>query len=201
MKNIKEFETIKEYGAFLKKIRKSLINTSTEGDIYLTQDKLILKDMSDSYDPIYLSKKPNIIMSDDLKLDSFIFPDELYVCDDLIVGYKSKYFKGDIFEDIYSDINVKSLIKAREKFIEDLKIITNEGYFLFELPCNVLFNNKKLCAIDTLDYIKKDNVELKENIELLDYGLIMRLQDHGLCDEDIDYDQDFDKAITKIKRR
>ena len=116
-------------------------------------------------------------MSSYLKLDSFIFPDELYVCGDIILGYREQFFEGNLFNAYpKKNIDLESLIKAREVFIEDAKIMTDYGYKLFELPRNLLFDNKRLVVIDTLDYIKKE-ITLKENIEMLDYALLTELHD------------------------
>ena len=201
MKNIKEFKSIEEFNKYANKVRKIYMNTIGEGPIYITKDNEVLKDVSNIPYPMYLSKKQDIIMDSDYNLDSFMFPTELYIYKDMIIGYTSKYFRGDIFEEFFGDINIDALIRAREKMIEDIKVLTNDGYYLYDLAFNTLFNNKKLCAIDTLDYYRKENVTLKENLDILDYGLVSRLRDHGLCRKNIKDGEEFEKVITKIKKK
>ncbi len=68
-----------------------------------------------------------------------------------------------------------------------------------ELGRNVLFNNKKLCAIDTLDYQKTRNVTLEANKGALDYALALELKDM----EDGSYiepDDAFDIVLQKLRR-
>lgn len=97
-----------------------------------------------------------MITEDKLKLDSYLFPSDIYVSNGIVLGYKQDYFDGDLIN-AYPGIrlDIDALIKAREKFIEDTKILTDFGYKLYELPRNIMFDNKRLVAIDTLDYIKE----------------------------------------------
>ncbi|MBR1718220.1 MAG: hypothetical protein IJ715_02990 [Bacilli bacterium] len=198
MKNIKEFNSQEDFLSYVYPLIKKQINSGSEGDIYLTKDKEILKVMSNFFSDKYLSQYPNIIMSSDLKLDSFIFPDELYVSNDLILGYREKYFENDLFNVFPKEqINIENLIKAREKFIEDTKIITDYGYRLFELPRNIMFDNKRLVAIDTLDYIK-EKTTLKDNIEIIDYALLTELSD---IYNEIDNENPFTEEIQKVYKK
>ena len=205
MKNIKNFRSVGEFKDY---VDSNIIGTTNdyiakglEGNIYITRTAEILKDIRSN--PRKFFNEDDIIMSSDIKLDSFIFPDELYTVNDFIVGYKTVLFKGDIFMtnriNAYKkrEIEIDALIEARKKIIEDIKVMTRKGYDLFGLRSNILFNNKELCAIDTLDY-KKDRVKVEKNISYLDSGLIDKLCEHGLCN---DYDSDFERVVTKIKRR
>lgn len=201
MKNIREFKLLEEFNEYVNSNIKYSIGNSSEGSVYLTKNDNVLKDISNIYYPMYLEKNKDVIMSDDLKLDSFIFPDELYVFEDKIIGYIAEYFKCDIFENFISDIDVDALVSARKKFIEDMKVLTDKGYFLFDMGFNTLFDNHKLCAIDTLDYYKKDGVTLEENLNMLDYALITRLRDHNVCNRNTNSDADFDTVIAKIKKK
>ena len=203
MKNIKKFRSVGEYNDYVDSniigTKNDYIAKGLEGNIYITRTGEILKDIRSNGRKL----TSDIIMSSDLELNSFIFPDELYVINDLIMGYKTRLFKGDIFMNnrINSykkrEIDIDALINARKKIIEDIKVLTRKGYNLLELRTNILFNNKELCAIDTLDY-EKDRVKKKKNIEYLDYGLIDKLYEFGLCNG---YENNFENVITKIKRK
>ena len=96
MKNIKEFKSGTELESYINSKKKKFIQSGTEGEVYTTKDNNIIKYMKESYRPKYLSESKDIIMSSDLQLDSFIFPDELFVIGDQIVGYTSNYFEGNI---------------------------------------------------------------------------------------------------------
>ena len=179
MNKIINFDNEKEFINYTKIDESNKIDCGSEGVIYLTDDEKIIKYMIDPYAPKEYSEFPDIIMSDDLKLDSFIFPDELYILDGQIIGYKEDFFANNIFDprNPAKSIDVEKLLKAREKLIEDAKVITDKGYKLFEFPGNVLYDTNKLVGIDTLDYYKKNNITLSENIGIIDYALILELID------------------------
>ena len=195
MDNIKEFGNYKQFLKYINKEKGAFINEGSEGEIYHSKDGQIIKIMQDLLGNGYKEYNKDMLLESNLKLDSYIFPNEMYLLDGKILGYKEKYFNGDLFN-IYpkKDINIDNLIKAREKFIEDTKILTDFGYKLFELPRNIMFNNKRLVAIDTLDYIKKE-ITLKENIEILDYALLTELHD---IYKELDNSKPFDEEIEKI---
>lgn len=207
MKNIKEFKSGTDLDLYINSKKKKFIQSGTEGEVYTTKDNNIIKYMKESYRPKYLSESKDIIMSSDIKLDSFIFPDELFVIDDQIVGYISDYFEGNILRfpnskvEKEEELNLEALIEARYKMIEDIKELTDMGYYLFDLPMNILFDNKKLCAIDTLDYRKDLSSDLlKKNLKFLDYALAFELCNHTE-DNNISLGDDFDTVIQKIKKR
>ena len=200
MKKIKEFTNEKGFINYVTSKIKTEIGEGSEGKVYLTNDGEVIKIMIDAFEPKEYNAYSDIIMDSDIKLDSFIFPKELYIINGIIVGYKEDVFRQNIFNsDLSSNIlDVEQLIRARQKFIEDTKVITENKYSLFELARNILFDNKKLVAIDTLDYIKRDNVTLEENIESLDYALLLQLSD---IYPDINCSKPFDNEIEKVLKK
>ena len=201
MNNIIEFNNKKEFIEYIKPLLKEDLNSGSEGDIYITKDNNVIKVMHQFFGPKYLKDCPNIIMSNDLKLDSYIFPDELYIIDGIIMGYKEKLFENDVFS-FYPSLkkfatNIDNLFEAREKFIEDTIKLTEYGYKLFELPRNIMYDNKRIVAIDTLDYIKQ-KVKKEENIRIVDHAILLELSDMY---KEIDVRQPFDTEIKKLYKR
>lgn len=201
MNNIIEFNNKKEFAEYIKPLLKEDLNSGSEGDIYITKDNNVVKVMHQFFGPKYLKDCPDIIMSDDLKLDSYIFPDELYIIDGIIMGYKEKLFENDVFS-FYPSLkkfatNIDNLFEAREKFIEDTIKLTEYGYKLFELPRNIMYDNKRIVAIDTLDYIKQ-RVKKEENIRIVDHAILLELSDMY---KEIDVRQPFEIEIKKLYKR
>lgn len=195
MKNIREFKSHSEFLKFAKPQLVKYLASGSEGDVFLTKSGDIIKVMTFYYEQRYLCDCQDAIFSNELQLDSFIFPDELYVVDGLIVGYREKYFENDLFHtDLDMNYSIENLIKAREKFIEDTKVLTEHGYQLFDLARNILFDNNKLVAIDTLDYVKK-NVSLQFNIGAVDYAILTSISD---CCPNIDVRKPFEEEIQKV---
>ena len=203
MKKVKEFDSYLDFEFFFGDIKKKFIGSGGEGEVYETDNNEIVKYMKDSYEPKYLSESKDIIMADDIELDSFIFPKELYVVNDQIVGYREDYFKGNVIHfngGNIKDINIDALERARFRMIKDIEVITFKGYKLEELGRNILFNNKKLCAIDTLDYVKTRNASLEGNVRALDRALALELKSVG-GGEFIEQDDSFTMVLRKLRSK
>lgn len=197
MSKIIEFNSKKDYYNYVNQEAVSVVGKGSEGVTFLTKDDKVIKVMIYSWMPKKYKEYPDIIMEDDIKLDSFIFPKELYIINGIIVGYKEDYFKDNVFgfDSSLDRIDIDKIIKAREKFIEDTKVITDKGYKLYELPRNLMFNNNKFVAIDTLDYIKDNKVTLDINKSILDYAILLELSE--LCC-DVDSKGSFEEEMPKV---
>ena len=194
-----EFKNTNEFNTYINDNKSSILGYGVEGTVYLTKSNETIKDMQDNPKIIDYT---NVIMSTDLDLSSFLFPTELFLIGNKIVGYKSNYFPNNIImkrNGKIEDIDIDALLEAREKFIKDLKVLTESGYYLYDTAGNILFDNKSLVAIDTLNY-KKKTVPLRRNISALDNALVCELKKHD-SNSGIDVFDTFTTAIEKIKKR
>ncbi len=192
-----QFDNKKQFLETMKNNITIKIGHGSEGNVYLSKDGDVIKIMLNSWLPKNYGDYPNIIMDDTMKIDSFIFPKELYILNGVIVGYKEKFFPNNILtlDALPELINIDKLVEARKKFIEDSKIITEAGYRLYELPRNIMFDNKKIVAIDTLDYQKKSHVDLEDNIGIIDYAILVELSE---LYPNIGVKGNFDEEIGKV---
>lgn len=208
MQKIINFKTTDEFRKYVDLVSLKEIGSGSEGYAYLTKDKKVIKSYLDGYDNVERDYK-KIITSDDFKLNSFIFPDKLYLVDDKIVGYISKYFSNDIFNNDYIDkkINLNKIAYAREKMLDDIATLNYNKIYLFELCFNLLFDGKKMVAIDTLDYYKDLNISLDkliiENTKTLDYAITTVLScilDIKEISTEISFDE-YRKELKKIYKK
>jgi hypothetical protein len=193
-----EFKNTNEFNTYINDNKSSILGHGVEGTVYLTKSNETIKDIQENPKIIDYT---NVIMSTDLDLSSFLFPTELFLIGNKIVGYKSNYFPNNIIKKRngkIEDIDIDALLEAREKFIKDLKVLTESGYYLYDTAGNILFDNKSLVAIDTLNY-KKKNVPLRRNISALDNALVCELKNHD-SNSGIDVFDTFSTAIQKIKK-
>ena len=162
-----------------------IIGTGSEGTTYLMKDGKTIKlfdIVMAEYILGYKLYNSSILMKQDLNLESFYFPYVIYVDkENRIIGYESDYFPNNIFNgfETTAKIDLDKLIEARENMIKDIKVLTTKGYKLFELPRNLLFDGKKLGAIDTLDYKVQRDITLRDNINTLDYAIDAELKLHN----------------------
>ena len=134
MKNVKVFNSMLEIEDYIKlnRVVDKEIGSGIEGLVYLTKDDKIVKYITNSlYSTVYSSR---IIMSQDFNLPSFIFPDRLLMYKNLICGYESRYFKGDVFYDELRqepvEIDLENLLEAKKRLMEDVKVLTEAKYVL-----------------------------------------------------------------------
>ena len=204
MNNIKIYKNPNEFKKYLQTLKGVYVGEGSEGKVYRINNDEIFKKYI--YYDEYMREIYNkdMLMESDLKLDSFIFPREMHITNKgIVLGYKAKYFPNNMLDplDIPDNLNIDALIKARLKFIEDTKVITEYGYYLYELANNLMFDNNTLVAIDTLDY-KRRKVTLEENISIIDYAILTQLQyKFPYIDNLGEFDKEIDKVYKKTLHR
>jgi hypothetical protein len=176
-KNVIYFDSNKKYHDFVVTQRKYEIGEGAEGIVYITKNNEVIKEIFNARE-----KYPNddLLMESDIKLDSFLFPKELYVCRNEIIGYKTDFFRN-IFRDFdgnINDIDLDAVVKAGYKMMKDVEILSKMNYILYDLPYNILFDGTSLKAIDTLQYYKRDDITLEKNISILRDALVTAIKLH-----------------------
>lgn len=176
MDNLKLFISKEEVGACFNGMKLTVIGNGVEGVAYLDNNNHVYKQIKPNYAVLY---DPSIITTSKFDLDSFIFPDQLFLCGKDILGYRTRYFKDDVLCDVTRketvEIDLEKLLEAREKMIEDVKVLTEADYVLDDMYGNVLFNGENLAAIDTLSYYQEEGIDLDSNIKSLDRALDFKL--------------------------
>lgn len=123
----------------------------------------------------------NTICKDDIPLDSFMFPIEIYKCNKEIFASKTRYI-GKNYIDIKSTIrgNVPDINKIKQAlipFIRDLYILSKNHIIVIDLQHNLLFNGERFYAVDTLSYVKDKKNTFEKNIRLLELALLVEYAD------------------------
>lgn len=200
MKNIRKFTNPEELKKYLKSLAVYKIGIGSEGNAYLTHDNEVLKVNLNNL--LIHDYNEDIITTDMIDLESFLFPNELILYNDRVIAYKTKLFKGDIFYNnkmrYIAVLDLNKLLKAREKMINDIINLSSYNYLIMDLPYNLLCDGKKLAACDTLSYLKKEK-SLKANLESLDYAIDIKLSEiDPTYNYFIDETSNTEKAIKKL---
>lgn len=179
-----EFTTKEEFKLYLKKNIVKEIGFGSEGTCYLLKDGKALKVYEDfesnSISSTLLIDDINpedIIMYDEVQIENFLFPEELIFLNGKLRAYKTKYIPNNYFNDYLfpQKVNFEKLIDAYYDFLEKTIIISKKNNICFyDLNYNLLFDNKKLYAHDTIQYEKKENA-LENNINSLRYAIFMAM--------------------------
>ena len=194
-----EFRSKEELIKYLSNYKLVEVGIGTEGKCFKTDNKAI-KILNNPLKSNY--HKDRIITKKDINLDSFLFPEELYTVNNIVYGYTTEYIEGDIFnKKTPSKIDELALLKAYKKILEDVKALSKNQILIYDISNNLLFNNKELKAIDTLEYSRKDDSYAKilyaneTNIKKsISNGLINATGDISFFDQ-----TDINTIVRKIK--
>ena len=177
------------------------IGSGAEGECYLVNNEVYK-----IYDPVYELDKytSNPICKDDLNLESFLFPEEIYTYgeDKNVFACKtSPYVEKDVLKisllrkHIIPDINkIKEALKV---LIKDIYILSRNNITAIDLAKrNMLFDGDKFYVIDTLDYDIVDEYTYLDNIDLLKKAINCFILDckmaceiYGISKEEIHLDE------------
>lgn len=118
----------------------------------------------------------NTICKDDLDIESFIFPDEIYTCEDDTFACKMRYIPYDYLDKkkLRKGItpNVEKIKKALHSFIKDIYLLSQNNIYTYDLDNNTLFDGEKLYAIDTLSYKIVEYDPYERNVNLVKEAIL-----------------------------
>lgn len=176
MRKIIEFDNMDEFINYRKNIAFFKIGSGSEGTCYLGKDKFVYKDLTDGCFPYNLDAS-DIITCDDINTESFIFPDVLFVENNKLIGYRSKFIKNNLFNDNLlfkygvDHIDFDKLIDAYYIMCNDAEKLAADNIRIFDLSYNILFDGEKLYGIDTDHYKIVDYPVREHNISCVDSAI------------------------------
>ena len=185
LKSIKELEEI--IGTDLVKL-----GTGCEGITYLSKkDNKAYKILTDFE---YEDKIEDIITSFDINLKYILLPEKLYVYDNILIAYKTKYIKKNFLDIDNKDNNIYNIdfdkfITAYKNLLEEIKILSKNKIEIYDVTPNLMFDGTDLYLIDTCSY-KKTNEKIYKiynwNKERLDSAIKFLLSSYIINDENKD---------------
>ncbi len=122
----------------------------------------------------YMENPSNILTVEDVDLPSFAFPKEIYATKNWLLGYKSRLIKNDLFDvknlnssNDLTKINFNNLAHAYKVMLEDVDLLSKEKIKIYDLTFNLIFDGKKLTAIDTCGYERVKDDVMQDNRDCL----------------------------------
>lgn len=203
MSKIINFNSYGEFDEFIKdNCTYKIIGQGGEGKCLLGRDE------QDSYKvferfgfcdgPVITYDVSRIITVDDIALNRYVLPSELYALKGILLGYKTKYIKG---EDLFSEVNLcrlhnernlinfEHLISSYQEMRKETDILSKEKISLFDISCNIMFVNNNLYGIDTCGYGRVNAEVFDRNRRMLDESFIYMFEDWLMCDEYVTDDE------------
>lgn len=208
MKKVVRFESIEEFQSFIKKNTFKQLGEGSEGICYLGKDGKAYKDftvgcMADEY------LVDEVITTDDVDDDSFVFPETLFAIDNSVVGYTSRCIPRDdlnyirLFMDGLDHINFDKLIDAYGILSNAALNLANKGIKISDLPYNVMFDGEKLYGIDTCGYTREEGDLMGHNLKSVDIAMkdLFNLYVSEVYQEPLDTSMGVIPFLTMIERK
>lgn len=157
----------KIFKSYFDEFIKAKQNEANDSRVIKTKDLTIYPLGSSHVCIVKLSKPYNKIVdrmytNDDYNLESFPLASHLFLedkkdSDNSVLGWFARYpLEGDdiLISELDDDsiIEFDELEKAYKVFVQDAKVLSDNKIVLFDLRGNILFDGKKLVAINTLNY-------------------------------------------------
>lgn len=222
MKNIISFDSYNEFDEFLgSTCSKRIVGSGGEGCCILGRDGKNIYKVFERFgccdSPVVPYDVNKVITTNDIDLKRYILPSELYALKGILIGYKTKYIKG---EDLFSAVNLtrlhdernlinfNALIKSYYEMKKETDLLSKEKIGLFDLTYNVMFVNNNLYGIDTCGY-KKGNIDVSaRNTRMLEEAFTHMFEewmmyDEYLSDDDwlgLSEEKNMDKYFKKLEK-
>lgn len=88
-----------------------------------------------------------------VKNDTYIFPEDILIVEEKIIGYISPYIRAkNLYKINPLLINLDELICNLDKIYRDSKIISEKGIVTYDVMYNILYGQNGISVIDTDDY-------------------------------------------------
>ena len=188
-----------DYKAFEDSIEGEFLGNGAEGYACLVGNKVIKVFFRNK---LIKMNDRKIITTDDFNLDTFVFPDTLFVWNDRYVGYKCRYIPNDIFlskKRLLLEKDIYNILKSREKMLKEAEELSKSNIAIADLAYNLLFDGTNLAAIDTTNYKECNYETYNRNIELVDGAILQAIQSNSVG-FGINGEMSFDENIKEYQK-
>lgn len=152
-----KFNSVFELKGFLKKYNK--IGEGSEGIVYYDKKnncvyKIFSHIFSDNLRYCHLDT-PNSIDICGIDNKTYIFPADMIIIDNYVVGYVEKYVKGEVLSNINPlNVELSKYISAVIQGYHDTAIISYDKIMSNDVAYNTLYDGNEIKIIDTESYCK-----------------------------------------------
>lgn len=154
------FETFGEFYLWLTKYEMCILDNGSQGVCYRIGNKvykIFFQFLDELEEDIIEYNKDEILQFDSIVNDTYIFPSNVILVGDVVVGYITDYVNAKSLDKINPlSINLDLLEKKLESVYSDIKIISDCGVRSFDVVYNILYGRCGFKIIDTMEYTKPD---------------------------------------------
>ena len=108
------------------------------------------------YDDIVYNKD-DLLRFSEIKNNTFVWPSDVIVVGDKVVGYITDYIDAkSLYEINPLRVSLEKYIKSLDLVLDDIKIISDNGVMTFDVSYNTLYGRNGFNVIDTMEYTLSD---------------------------------------------
>ena len=160
-----KFNTIGELYLWLKKYKMCILDSGSQGICYRIGNKvykIFLQFIDEITEDMIEYNKDDILQFSSIVNDTYIFPNDVIMVGDMVVGYITDYTNAKSLDKIDPlSINLDMFEKKLQNVYPDIKIISDNGVHSFDVIYNILYGKYGFKVIDTMEYIKTDMDSIK----------------------------------------
>lgn len=194
-----------------------LIGSGAEGFCFRGPDNKVYKifnyeDAVKVNHDVILDNPNEVIKKSDCSIEGFAFPEEVYILNGKLFGYKADFIPNDMlldqnFYDNINTIDIEKLIRAVRRFKGQVDLLSREMILIEDLSRNLIYDGERIIAIDTCGYRRVDEDPSIKNNNLF-YIAIMDLfrpyvddELKEICISNDDYESYIREIIEKYRKK
>lgn len=155
-----KFNTIGELYLWLKKYEMCILDSGSQGICYRVGNKvykIFLQFIDEISDDMIEYDKDEILKFSSITNNTYIFPNDVIMVRDMVVGYITDYVNAKSLDKIDPlSVNLDMFEKKLEDVYPDIKIISDNGVRSFDVIYNILYGKSGFRIVDMLEYTKTD---------------------------------------------
>lgn len=155
-----KFNTIGEFYLWLRKYEMCILDSGSQGICYRIGNrvyKIFLQFIDEIAEDMIEYNKDDILQFSSIVNNTYIFPNDVIMVGDMVVGYITDYANAKSLDKIDPlSVNLDMFEKKLEDVYPDIKIISDNGVRSFDVVYNILYGKHGFRVIDTMEYTKTD---------------------------------------------
>ena len=154
------FKSMKELKEWLDLCDSAYLSEGGQGRCYKIGNKvykIFLQYIEDDDEEITPYFKEDILRFSDVKNDTYIFPNDVIMVGNTVVGYITGYVDAlSLYKIDPLRVSLDFFENSLDSSIRDIRIISNNGILTYDVMYNILYGKDGFRIIDTLEYSKTD---------------------------------------------
>lgn len=213
------FRTLEDLKLWLKIHKKHNFDGGSQGECYRIGNKvykIFIQFIEDDEEDMIVYNKDEILRFSSVVNNTYIFPNDVIIVDDLVVGYITDYVSAiSLYKINPLEVDIEKFQIDLDTTTKDIKIISNHGILSYDVTYNILYGNGGFKVIDTMEYSLSDmdSLELlKKNKERFYHEIRLFLLDgyfdkfmknnpnlYNMCyDSEVDFSLFFKEFVKKL---